>query len=660
MEDTDFVSQKLTKSETTQQIKNHPSSSARGGGSKNTRKHHPTPPAAGEGGSSNTRKPHPPPPAAGQVAFRLLCHDHSAGGVIGSSGSIIKHLETLTGSKIRFEERTPNCHERVINIVGDAVVERKISVGRSEKYEMVDVSKAQEGLMRVFERVLEVEGNGGNNENEDNEKNSNGLISCRLLAPTGQIGALIGKRGKIVDGIRKRSGAKIRVLKEEQIPACASPEEELIQIMGSVVAVKRAMLAVSSRLQDQTLGERAPGHMSSNKASCILQADSSPEHSPNSPSVLESVVEHHSVVHSLSADVNRTLHLDEDSSLRKVVFKFLCPNSMAGGVIGKGANIVKFLEKETGASIKFASPVSRSKERVAIISSLENPDPLYSPAQIAAVRVFSRCIEVGLDKGVLSSLGNKENVVARILVASDQAGCLLDEGGRIASDISITSGVDIQLMRADLLPNRAGADDNVVQITGNYENVKSALFQVTGRLRQNLFSGAVPKGADWTHGSYSAIPSSSPDGRDAGSSAQLVQLSRLSYIRQLDHLGFVQKSTSSYQPGSQLGQANSINSIPKPVDGAHGSTTFPSGLKQESNVGNKEPKETVEVVVPGEVFGFVYGENCSNLDRLKEISGATIVLQDPSPGESSGKVIISGTPGRIQIAQSLLQAFISF
>ncbi|KAL0291178.1 UNVERIFIED_CONTAM: KH domain-containing protein HEN4 [Sesamum angustifolium] len=68
----------------------------------------------------------------------------------------------------------------------------------------------------------------------------------------------------------------------------------------------------------------------------------------------------------------------------------------------------------------------------------------------------------------------------------------------------------------------------------------------------------------------------------------------------------------------------------------------------------------VEVVVPGELFCFVYGENCSNLDRLKEISGATVVLQDPCPGESSGKVIISGTPGRIRIAQSLLQAFISF
>ncbi|KAK4393945.1 hypothetical protein Sango_1865300 [Sesamum angolense] len=362
MEETDFVSPKLTKSETTQKLKSHPSSSTRGGGSKNTRKHHPTPSAAGEGGSNNTRKHHPTPPAAGeggeggsetitnsrpqekavptilesttqlpppqekavptilesttqlpppqekavpviletitklprpqekavptilesttqlpaageggskilesttqlpppqekavpviletitklprpqekavptilestthsprfletaagQVAFRLLCHDHTAGGVIGSSGSIIKHLETLTGSKIRFEESIPNCHERVINIVGDAVVGRTISVGTSEEYEMVDVSKAQEGLMRVFERVLEVEGNAGNNGNEDNKHNSNGLISCRLLAQKGQIGGLIGKRGKILDGIRKSSGQRFGFLRRSR------------------------------------------------------------------------------------------------------------------------------------------------------------------------------------------------------------------------------------------------------------------------------------------------------------------------------------------------------------------------------------------------------------------------------------------------------------
>lgn len=47
-------------------------------------------------------------------------------------------------------------------------------------------------------------------------------------------------------------------------------------------------------------------------------------------------------------------------------------------------------------------------------------------------------------------------------------------------------------------------------------------------------------------------------------------------------------------------------------------------------------------------------------DFFCQISGATVIPKDPCPGESSGKVIISGTPERIQIAQSLLHAFISF
>mgnify|MGYP004717479491 CR=1 FL=1 len=40
----------------------------------------------------------------------------------------------------------------------------------------------------------------------------------------------MGGGGSIVDGSRRNSGARIRVLKREQIPACATPEEELIQV----------------------------------------------------------------------------------------------------------------------------------------------------------------------------------------------------------------------------------------------------------------------------------------------------------------------------------------------------------------------------------------------------------------------------------------------
>lgn len=94
---------------------------------------------------------------------------------------------------------------------------------------------------------------------------------------------------------------------------------------------------------------------------------------------------------------------------------------------------------------------------------MQNPNPLYSPAQIAIVRVFARCMEVAVDQGVILSLGRGERVSARILVASSQLSCVRDEDGKLASDISLASGADIQLTGSGL-PDCAGVDDNLVQV----------------------------------------------------------------------------------------------------------------------------------------------------------------------------------------------------
>ncbi|RVW21856.1 KH domain-containing protein HEN4 [Vitis vinifera] len=67
---------------------------------------------------------------------------------------------------------------------------------------------------------------------------------------------------------------------------------------------------------------------------------------------------------------------------------------------------------------------------------------------------------------------------------------------------------------------------------------------------------------------------------------------------------------------------------------------------------------TVEIVIPENVIGSVYGENGNNLARLRKISGAKVTLHEPRPGTSDRIVIISGTPDETQAAQSLLQAFI--
>ncbi|KAL3527565.1 hypothetical protein ACH5RR_012221 [Cinchona calisaya] len=579
----------------------------------------------------------------GTGIFRMLCHVNTAGGVIGNSGSLVKQLENQTGCNIRFEEPLPNCHERVINVIGDSAINRRIPLKfeaagsqDNEDYE-VEVSAAQEGLLKVFERVLETEGNG------------NGVTGCRLLAVPGQIGGLMGRGGCIVDGIRRNSGAKIRVLKKDQIPACAAPEEELIQIMGDVMAVKKAIVAVSHCLQACVLGEGS--HLSPYGALRDAPSGFLPNHNPPPPSFPGS--DHNSVGLSLSEHVDRFLSLDEDNAQRKVMFRLLCSNGSAGGVIGKGATIIKSLEKETGASITFSSPVAGSKERIATISSLESKDPLNSAAQIATVRVFARSVEVGVKQGFMAGLGEGKTISARILVAPNQINCLIDDGRRVASDVSAAFGVEIQLMGADPVPNCSSENDKVVQIVGEYENVKGALFQVTGRLRDNLFCNTPPEEAGPSQNSYSAIPDSSPHGKWMNTSDNL---SNLSSADRVNRNRFVGKVGGPHKPGLQGKQFKDIGKIKKVEDGTRGLSGVAIG--QKSVDAETVANSSIEVVVPKKVFGSVYGENGSNLARLKEISGATILVEDPSPGKCDGKVIISGTHERIQIAESLLRAFL--
>ncbi|XP_049372231.1 KH domain-containing protein HEN4-like isoform X1 [Solanum verrucosum] len=581
----------------------------------------------------------------GQVHFRLLCHVSTAGGVIGNSGGLIRQLEAQTGCRIRFEEPLPNCHERVVNIIGDSIIDRKIRIsydGSNEEVEVVEVSRAQEGLIRVYERVLQLEGNGG-------------AVGCRLLAISGQIGALMGKGGVIVDGIRKSTGAKIKVLTKEQLPACAIPGEELIQIMGVIAVVKRALVHVSRRLQVRLPAERYKDQVTSKGASHEQPADYPLDTKSSIQPLPRNAINHSSVAHSLSSNVDRVLNLDSDSTQRKVVFRLLCSYISAGGVIGKGAHIVKALEKDTGASIKFSTPTVRSKERVAIISSLEIRKPLYSPAQVATDRVFERSVEVSREHGHIKA----GSISARILVGPHEVKCLLDEKGIVSLDIGSAMGVEVQLLDAENAPNCAAENDKIVQIIGEHDNVRNALIQLTGRLREMVFSSLVSEGAVPTNYSCSSRSESSKHEFGTSMPSQPNHLSSFSSLYQTDHLGF----------GPNLGGPHTLlqdkfkdrlnSKMGKPVKQSMGGWKSSHGGRESGRMDeNETASKPVVINVPKQKFGSVYGEDGSNLTRLKEISGATVVLQDPGPGECDGKVIISGTPEQIQIAQSLLQAFI--
>lgn len=522
--------------------------------------------------------------------------------------------------------------------------------------------------MRIFERFLEV----------DAEEEAS-AVSCRLLAPAGQAGSVIGKGGKVVEKIRKESGAKIRVIGGDKLPPCAQLTDEVIQITGDAMAVKRALHAVSRCLQEnppsdrpQVIGSRPieTGFHGSFSDSYGSFPDPYGDHFSHRSSFLSptptSSLDYVPRGRPFPTPTEKISSPDPKTTQHEIMFRLLCSNDKVGGVIGKGGTIVKALQNDTGASISVGASVAESEERVITISSLENPDSRYSPAQNAVVRVFSRSVEAGIEKG-LEGEGKGAPVSARLLVPSNQIGCLMGKGGIIISEMRKTTGTGIRIIGGDQVPKCASENDEVVQITGEFRNVQDALFQATSRLRDNILPSKAINGTG--AGIYSStIPESASYGRvreptspgPYSSFGLSHNVDRpISLAHSMDHLGLSHNIDRPPSPRSWASQVASSGNprntadIGRGLSSLRGWTDLGSGSKS-AIVTNT----TIDIVVPEHLIGAVYGENGSNLSRIRQISGAKVIVHDPRPGVRDGMVIISGTPDQTQAAQSLLQAFI--
>ncbi|KAK1404169.1 hypothetical protein POM88_003774 [Heracleum sosnowskyi] len=533
------------------------------------------------------QEPHhtPHPPTTNPATIRLLCHTNTAGGVIGHAGHFVKHLVCITGAQIKLLKPTKKCSERVISVTGSSKIDRSIVLG-GEKWNM---SQLQEGLIRVFERVLELEGS----ERE--------IVGCRLLAWPGQVAGVIGVGGSVIKKIEKRFGTRIGVFSTSRLPGCALAGDELIQIMGKAVAVKQTLLAVAGRLQETKPRGIVPNHMSSVEEGRVSM---SREYDPS----------------------------------KKVTFRLLCSHKVAGGLIGVGGGLVKSLEVEIGASIRISKPVDTHTERIVTITAWECPES-FSFAQNAVMRILSRYVEVDKEEEPGSSLVTERNMTAQLIVDSNQVSCLIDAKGMISSDISTTTGVEMQLSWSSIVADDAAKSDYILQITGLYENVRDALLQITSRLRNLFFPAIVSNAAEPVHNCCSVDSDFTSSNREKAGSDDQIDFSRtdhdMSLIQEMDRLGLFDESVKGYETKD-----------PSDTSGGFGTTEV------SLETGSIEVFE-----VPEQVLSCVYGESGNNLARMKQISGASIVIEDACAGKSYRNIIISGTLHSIMVASSLLQAF---
>lgn len=139
------------------------------------------------------------------------------------------------------------------------------------------------------------------------------------------------------------------------------------QIEGDFVAVKKALIAVSRRLQDSPPVGRTPevdpqeiladGRMDVPPVrNFVPQPNSGSSHAPGRP---------------FSSDANQHPNTNLRMPQQEVTFRILCSHERVGVIIGKQGMVVRALQNESGASINVASPVPDCKERLVTITATE-------------------------------------------------------------------------------------------------------------------------------------------------------------------------------------------------------------------------------------------------------------------------------------------------
>ncbi|KAI3744062.1 hypothetical protein L1987_57134 [Smallanthus sonchifolius] len=296
---------------------------------------------------------------SGELIIRVLCPFTKIGRVIGRGGASIKAVRETSGARVDIDDtRRDDC---VVTITAT---------------ESLDDIKSM-----AVETVLLLQGK----INEEDEEN----VSLRLLVPSKVIGCIIGKSGSIINEIRKRTKADVRISKGDK-PKCADANDELVEVIGEVGSVRDALVQIVLRLRDDILKDRDSGHNpSSGNDSLYAGGTSIPV-----PSVLPSVSSLAPLGYEHRAETGSGLGLLSSSSLYGSLpmsdsrygsvssysskqryggvppsaSEMLIPGHAVGKVMGKGGANVDNIRKISGAAVEISDTKSSRGDRVAVIS----------------------------------------------------------------------------------------------------------------------------------------------------------------------------------------------------------------------------------------------------------------------------------------------------
>lgn len=174
------------------------------------------------------------------------------------------------------------------------------------------------------------------------------------------------------------------------------------------------------------------------------------------------------------------------AGLEDTVYRYLCPARKAGSIIGKGGEIAKQLRSETRANMRINEALPGCDERVVTIYStseetngIEDDGEFVCPAFDALLKVHDMIVaeehdnEDDYDDDDDEFSERQTVVTARMLVPSDQIGCLIGKGGQVIQKLRHETNAQIRVIN-DNLPICALAlsHDELLQVNANNSSKK--------------------------------------------------------------------------------------------------------------------------------------------------------------------------------------------
>lgn len=638
-------------------------------------------------------------PKAIETLYRILCPGKKIGSVLGKGGEIVNALRDETHAKIRVADAIPGADERVVIIFnyskesgkGDGDQDPENAPVHNDLDEIRPHCPAQHALLKVHDRIAADEYLRGGVVHEKADPDD--TVTARILVPSNQVGCLLGKGGTVIQKLRSDyTGANIRVLPSEHLPPCAMSTDELVQISGTPMVVKKALYDISTRLHQHPRKDNPPiDDLIYASTQGLVQPASvpPPPHGipvwPNQQRDTYGTPPrpwfegYRNEAPGFPPSSYNSSHSGNDGETpEEFSMRVLCPTEKIGGVIGKAGANVRQLEHDTQARIQVEDTPPEAEERIINVSSREGPWDRISPTIEAVLQLQSRT----------SAATEDGTVTTRLLVPSSKVGCLLGQGGNIITEMRRRTRADIRVYSKEDKPKYTSANEELVQISGNRDVAREALLEIASRLRMRTFrSGNAPVNPAPVFPDRGFTPPERMSARGLPPSHMRGAPENPAPVYPAHGFAPPRESISSRGPlfppyesissrGPPFPPYESISSRglpssniaragnnfdyefpkrPEPVYTAQGYPPVPP----PGAAGYSSMTSTMEIKIPSTAVPSVLGVGGSNISDIRQISGARVKLQDPLPGSSDCVVEIYGTSEQLKAAQSLLQAFVA-